>query len=226
MSRIALIHAVEVAMAPIRAAFEELWPEAELVNILDDSLSPDRTLDAELTPALSDRIRDLGAYAVRTGADGVLYTCSAFGPAIEAVQREHIVPVLKPNEAMFSDVLATARSAGMVATFGRSIDSMETEFAEAAGGRVPLQTVLAEGAMDALRRGDAYEHNRLVAEAAASLVGCDTVMLAHFSTAQALAMTQERITARVTSAPHAAVACLKARLWGVDASNISHSRMG
>ena len=31
MSRIALIHAVEIAMAPIRAAFVELWPEAVLV---------------------------------------------------------------------------------------------------------------------------------------------------------------------------------------------------
>lgn len=212
MSRIALIHAVEIAMGPIRAAFEELWPEAELVNILDDSLSPDRTLDAELTPALSDRIRDLGSYAVRSGAKGVLYTCSAFGPAIEAVQREHAVPVLKPNEAMFAEVLATARSAGMVATFGRSVPSMEQEFQEASGGRVPLQTVLAEGAMDALRRGDAYEHNRLVAEAAASLVGCDVIMLAHFSTSRALAATQARVGTRVTTAPHAAVSRLRARL--------------
>ncbi|HVL20158.1 MAG TPA: hypothetical protein VM422_04110, partial [Amaricoccus sp.] len=99
-------------MAPIRAAFVELWPEAVLVNVLDDSLSPDRAREAELTQAISNRIRDLGAYAIRSGADGVLYTCSAFGAAIEAVQREHVVPVLKPNEAMFDDVLATARSAG------------------------------------------------------------------------------------------------------------------
>ncbi|HVL21621.1 MAG TPA: hypothetical protein VM422_11680, partial [Amaricoccus sp.] len=75
--------------------------------------------------------------------------------------------------------------------------SMEAEFHEASGGRVPLQTVLAEGAMDALRRGDGYEHNRLVAEAAA-----------------ALAATQARVRARVTTAPHAAVARLRARLAG------------
>lgn len=214
MSRIALIHAVEVAMAPIRAAFDELWPEAVLVNVLDDSLSPDRAREAELTPAISDRIRDLGTYAVRSGADGVLYTCSAFGPAIEAVQREHAVPILKPNEAMFDEVLASARSAGMVATFAPSVASMEAEFHEASGGRVPLQTVLAEGAMDALRRGDGYEHNRLVAEAAAALAGCDVIMLAHFSTAQALAATQARVRARVTTAPHAAVARLRALLAG------------
>lgn len=212
MSRIALIHAVEVAMEPIRAAFAELWPEAVLVNLLDDSLSPDRARESELSPALTERIRTLGAYAVQSGADGVLYTCSAFGPAIEAVQREQRVPVLRPNEAMFAEVLATARSAGMVATFGPSILSMEAEFQEASGGRVPLQTVFAEGAMDALRRGDPYEHNRLVAEAAATLAGCDVIMLAHFSTAQALAATQARVAATVTSAPHAAVVRLRAKL--------------
>lgn len=212
MSRIALIHAVEVAIAPISAAFRELWPDAVLVNILDDSLSPDRARDRNLTPALSDRIRDLGSYAIRSGADAVLYTCSAFGPAIEAVQREHAVPVLKPNEAMFDEVLAGARSAGMVATFGPSIASMEAEFRAASCGSVPLQTVLAEGAMDALRRGDVYEHNRLVAEAAASLSACDVIMLAHFSTARALAAVRARVACRVTTAPHAAVARLRARL--------------
>jgi hypothetical protein len=212
MSRIALIHAVDVAVPPTRAAFEDLWPDAVLVNILDDSLSPDRARDTALVPALADRIRDLGAYAIRSGAAGVLYTCSAFGPAIEAVQREHTVPVLKPNEAMFAEVLASARSAGMVATFAPSLASMEAEFREASAGRVPLQSVLAEGAMDALRRGDLFEHNRLVAEAAAALAGCDVIMLAHFSTAQALTATQARVSARVTTAPHAAVAQLRSQL--------------
>jgi hypothetical protein len=212
MSRIALIHAVQVAMGPIAAAFAELWPEARLVNILEDSLSPDRASEGELTPAMSRRIDALGDYAVACGAAGVLYTCSAFGPAIEAVARKHAVPVLKPNEAMFAEVLDGARSVGMVATFAPSIRSMEDEFAEAAmraGSDATLRSVLAEGAMAALQRGDEATHNRLVAEAAATLDGCDVIMLAHFSTARALAETQARIAARVSTAPHAAVKLLR-----------------
>lgn len=215
MSRIALIHAVQVAMGPIAAAFAELWPEARLVNILDDSLSPDRARDGTLTPAMSQRIAALADYATASGADGILYTCSAFGPAIEAVALDRAAPVLKPNEAMFAEALEGGRSLGMVATFAPSIASMEAEFAEAAaqaGSKASLRTVLAEGAMPALQRGDEATHNRLVADAAATLGDCDMIMLAHFSTARALAETEKRIGTRISTAPHAAVKLLKKRL--------------
>jgi hypothetical protein len=46
MTRIALIHAVTVAITPVQSAFRQLWPEAECANILDDSLSVDRERSA------------------------------------------------------------------------------------------------------------------------------------------------------------------------------------
>ena len=92
---------------PIEAAFAELWPEARLMNLLDDSLSADLARDGKLTEAMTQRFLDLGDYAKRTGADGILFTCSAFGPCIEAVQRALApMPVLKPNEAMIEEAQA------------------------------------------------------------------------------------------------------------------------
>src|SRR6476620_7906610 len=111
--RIALIHAGEVSVEPVRAALSELWPEAEAVNLLDDSLMVDRARTADLTPAMSDRIAALAGYARGSGADGILFTCSAFGRAIEAVQRRAAWPVLKPNEAMFEEALATGLRIGL-----------------------------------------------------------------------------------------------------------------
>jgi hypothetical protein len=61
---------------------------------------------------MHERFQRLAQYAVDTGAQGILFTCSAFGPCIEAVARRHAgIPVLKPNEAMVEEV-ARGRAAG------------------------------------------------------------------------------------------------------------------
>jgi hypothetical protein len=57
--RIALIHATPIAMEPIHQAFGANWPAAEVINILEDSLSPDRAREAELTADLAERIVEL-----------------------------------------------------------------------------------------------------------------------------------------------------------------------
>ena len=84
--RIALIHATPASIAPIEAAFAQHWPDARdrLQSILDDSLSRDAVEAGDgLGPAFNARMLDLCGYAVRNGADAVLFTCSAFGSCIE-----------------------------------------------------------------------------------------------------------------------------------------------
>src|SRR3954471_14065460 len=128
MARIALIHATPAAVEPIRTAFSAAWPEPDLVNLLDDSLSRDRALAPDLTDGIYGRFDALGAYAVALGADGILFTCSAFGPAIERVARAVTIPVLKPNQAMFAEAIAIGGRIGMLATFEPSPASMAAEF--------------------------------------------------------------------------------------------------
>lgn len=214
--RIALIHAVTVAVEPVQEAFLRLWPDAEVVNLLDDSLSPDRARDGELTRAMSARIGALGDYALRLGANGVLYTCSAFGPAIEDVARRLPVPVLRPNEAMFRAALEQGRTIGMLATFAPSVASMEAEFTDecrrAGIEGASLRTVLVEPAMTALKSGDAELHNRLLADRAVELADCDAVMLAQFSTSRARVAVTGVLERPVLTSPDAAVAALRARM--------------
>jgi hypothetical protein len=213
--RIALIHAVTVAIAPVHAAFGRLWPAAECIDILDTSLSLDRERDGELTAAMTHRIGALADYAGSTGAAGILFTCSAFGEAIESAAAASRRPVLKPNEAMFKAALAAGSRIGMLATFGPSVAGMEDEFralARAQGSAATIETVCVEPAMAALKSGDGATHDRLLAEAAPRLSHCDAVMLAHFSTSRAEAAVQAALSCPVLTAPGAAVQELKARL--------------
>jgi Asp/Glu/hydantoin racemase len=212
MPRISLIHAVTVAMAPVHEAFGRLWPDAECVDILDTSLSRDRERDGELTAAMTRRIENLAEYAAATGAAGILFTCSAFGEAIDSAAAAAAIPVLKPNEAMFAAALAAGGRIGMLATFEPSVAGMTEEFrqmAAAAGADARLETHCVPGAMRALQAGNGAEHDRLLAEAAPRLDGCDAILLAHFSTSRAAAAVGERVSCPVLTAPGAAVERLK-----------------
>jgi Asp/Glu/hydantoin racemase len=211
--RIVLVHAVEVAMEPIAASFAERWPEAELVNLLDDSLSADRAADEGLTPAMNARFAALTRYALDSQARGILFTCSAFGDAIEAARAGLSLPVLKPNEAMFEAALATGRNVGMLATFEPSVASMEREFRDlAAGSGASIETVCIPEAMAALKAGDADRHNRLLADAAVELSEFDVLMLAHFSTSRALDAVSSVFAGPVLTSPGSAVERLKRAL--------------
>ena len=215
--RIALIHAVRVAISPVEQAFARHWPAAARMNLLDDSLSRDRNRDGELTPAMIRRFVALSDYALATGAAGILYTCSAFGPAIEAARQGRAVPVLKPNEAMFRDALARGRRFGLLATFAPSAPSMEEEFRVMArdGGReIELRSVCVPEAMAALDAGDGARHDQLLADAAPQLADCDAVMLAQFSTARAHAAVSAVLDCAVLTSPDSAVLRLRAAVNG------------
>jgi len=207
--RIALIHALKHSIGPIEASFARLWPDAILMNLLDDSLSADLERDGRLTQAMTERFLSLGRYAASTRTDATLFTCSAFGPCIEAVAREHApMPVLKPNEAMIAEAAARGGRVGLLSTFAPTLASMPQEFPSS----VHIVPKLATGAMAALDRGAHAEHDKLVTEASRDLRDCDVIALAQYSMAPAAALVAEATGRPVLTTPESAVLKLKQML--------------
>ena len=211
-ARIALIHAVRVAMDPIAAAFARGWSEAEIVNLLDDALSRDLERSGTLAGPMTERIGALATYAAGLGANGILYTCSAFGAAIDAARSGVRIPVLKPNEAMLEAALAAGSSLALVATFAPTIPSMTSELGALAAARgvdVQITPLFVRGAMAALDAGNGAEHDRLIVDAVRSLAGPDAVLLAQFSMARAAPAVAAAIGGTVLTSPETAVAKLR-----------------
>jgi hypothetical protein len=207
--RIALIHALQHSLPPIAASFARLWPEAELMNLLDDSLSADLAREGGLTRGMTERFLKLGRYATGTGAEALLFTCSAFGPCIEAVARaERPIPVLKPNEAMIEQAVAKGRRIGLLSTFPPTLASMPREFPDS----VQVVPKLADGALTALNRGDVSEHDQLIADAARSLRDCDVIALSQFSMAGAASLVAQATGRPVLTTPDSAVRKLREML--------------
>lgn len=216
--RIALIHATKVAIDPIIESFSTLWPEAKTTNLLEDSLSRDLAAAKELTPSMHERFCELTTYARRTGADAVLFTCSAFGPCIETARRVVDIPVLKPNEAMIDEALALGRRLALVATFEPSLPSMKAEIEDEEARRgiaLDLSVHLAAAALPALLAGDGAKHDALIADAVKGIEGkIDAVLLAQFSMARAQNAVSAVTGARILTSPASAVNRLRRELKG------------
>src|ERR1700749_558483 len=204
--RITLVHALKHSIAPIEASFARLWPDATLMNLLDDSLSADLARDGRITDAMTERFSRIGRYAASTGADAILFPCSAFGSCIEAVAREQApMPVLKPNEAMIEQAVGKGRRIGLLSTFPPPLVGIPPGFPRS----VEIVPKLAAGAMAALDRGDRAEHDRLVGEASKDLRDCDLIALAQYSMAPTAALVAELSGRPVVTTPDSAVLKLK-----------------
>jgi len=211
--RIALIHALRDSIAPAMDAIARGWPDAAPVNLLDDSLSADLARDGQLTNAMVARFVALARYAVANGADGILFTCSAFGSAIEAAQAAVSVPVLKPNESAFAAALAAGPRIGLLVTFPGSLAPLSTELRAMAGNtELSLAAHMVPDALNALQAGDGPAHDALIAAAAAKLPTGQSVVLGQFSMARAAASVRACVACPVFATPDAAVAELKRRL--------------
>lgn len=223
--RIALIHALEESMLPARVAFKEQWPQARIFDLMDTSLSVDHAERGVLDDAMMARFLTLGRYAAGTRggggcAEGMLFTCSAFGPAIEAVKGALGIPVLKPNEAAFAEAVRLGGRIAVLVSFRPSLAPLLAELGAAArqeGTAVDAFGIVAEGALDALKADRPDDHDALVAVAAAAAGSADTIILGQFSLARAKDAVARATGARVITTPDAAVRALKHAIAGTPA---------
>jgi Asp/Glu/hydantoin racemase len=217
--RVVLIHALRASLTPIHAAFERCWPQAEVHDLLDSSLSADRAAGMDV-PTMTERFLSLGRYAAQSrsrerATSGILFTCSAFGREIDAVRRDLGIPVVKPNEAAFVEAAAIQGRVGLIVTFEPALASLTAELhdvASAQGTQVDVAGCMVPDAMAALQNGDADRHDALVARAAKDLQGVRVIVLGQFSTARAAAAVAQSTGLPVITTPDSAVRRLRDQL--------------
>jgi Asp/Glu/hydantoin racemase len=214
-NRISLIHATPLAMPPIQESFLRLWPDVTVFNLLEDSLTADLRAAGGDIEAMAGRFVELSRYAVKSGATGVLFTCSAFGPAIETARATTNVPVLKPNEAMIEEALTFGTNVALIATFEPALAPITQEFRKCAQSRntqINIKPFFVTGAWEAIQRGDKLVHDQLITETCAAASDFDVVCFAQFSMTAAQAASQHASGRPTLTTPDSAVKKLKALL--------------
>jgi Asp/Glu/hydantoin racemase len=216
---VAMVHATPAALAPAVAAFDECFPEAELWHLLDDRLVSDAERAGGLVPPLRRRMLSLIGHAIAGGADGVLLTCSMYGPVARLATQLWDRPVAGSDEAIYQRV--AAQRPARVAVLG----SLETAVADStgrlrqvlaeagAGGGTEVLGVLCPGAAAAARAGDDQALLASLRSAAGPLAGTvDVLLLGQYSLTGVHAALEAALGVPVWSPPHVAAGLLRRRL--------------
>lgn len=203
------------AMDAAVRAFATDWPEARISNLMDDGLFAWVRETGGVVPEMYDVFRTLTRHIVSRGADGILFTCSAFREVIDACIAEFDVPILKPNAAMIEQALDAGSRIAVMATVGPTIPSISDEIREMAAARsrkIELVPYVVEGAFDALAGGNAEKHDALVAARAREIKDCDVIVLAQFTLSRAVPAVAAVSNIPIFNSPGAAVAKLRGML--------------
>lgn len=190
-----LIHTSATLVPVFQQLCNQYLPNIKVFNIVDDSLIKNTIACGELTPATARRVVNYVGSAEAAGADYILVTCSSIGPAVEASAELTAVPVLRVDQPMADKAVQTGQRIGVVATLSTTLEpttDLVRRRAAAAGKTITIESVLCEGAFDALMSGDAATHDARVGDALKELSSkVDVIVLAQASMARVADAMQE-----------------------------------
>jgi Asp/Glu/hydantoin racemase len=183
-----LIHTSATLVPVFQQLCSQYLPQVKVFNIVDDSLIKNVISCGELTPTNARRVVNYVGSAEVAGADFILVTCSSIGAAVEAAANLTNVPVLRVDQPMADKAVQTGKRIGVVATLSTTLQptsDLVKRRAAVAGKTIELETVLCEGAFDALMSGDTVTHDAMVAKALRELSAkTDVIVLAQASMAR------------------------------------------
>jgi Asp/Glu/hydantoin racemase len=175
--------------------------------LLDEALYADAGPDGVLPPDLPGRVASVLRHARDSRADGLIFTGSTFGPAVEAARSELGIPLLKADEAMCDLIAAKTGRVVIACTAARALPVIRANVAAAAralGTAPEVSELWVAGAKEAITAGDFALHDRLIAEAV-SACEADWIALGQISMVPSRGLLESAIAARVITGPDASV---------------------
>lgn len=213
--RVVLLHAYYYSMEPISRAFADVWPEAEIINMFDESLYADLTTDGVFPPGIDARVTSLFLHCELSGAEGIVFTGSSFGPVVERTRHAASVPVLKSDEAAAEYAVASAQSILVLSTARRALPVLLASV-EAAAKQQQVERqitgMVVPGAKDAIERGDLVEHDRLIVEFTQAAGAFDAIIFGQVSMEPALTAIPPELAQRIITTPRAAAMKMRSLL--------------
>jgi Asp/Glu/hydantoin racemase len=210
--KIALISSTRAVFGSMEAAFKAVFPEAEVIQILDETLLILFGQDGGLSVRSRRKALQMALAAQDAGVNGILVTCSSLSPAVDDLRSFLTVPIVKIDEPMVEHVVQSAESIALLAsaeTVLKSVEPLVQKKAKQFGRKVSLQPVVL-GDLWPLLKKDPVSFYKAVGEACAQAAReCQAVIITQVSMAPGRDHVNPEVRDRVYTAPQYAVRALR-----------------
>ncbi len=164
--KVVVIHTFLYTVQNFIDLFNEIVPEVEMINIIDDSLLKEVLANDCPTPGVIRRICAYAMQAEAMGADGILNACSSVGEVADIAQKMLSIPYLKVDGSMAEIAVNTGNRVGVVATAHSTIgpsSRLVENTAKRLGKEIVVNRCYADGAYDALlKEGNKAKHDEIL----------------------------------------------------------------
>ena len=185
-----LVHTVTPLISVFDRLTAQILPGVQVKHILDEPLLEAIRLRGQVAQEDGERLLSHLKQAELIGARAVLVTCSTTSPLVDHIQPKVSIPVFKIDQAMIELAVHLGVRLGVLATNRTTLEpTRQMLLAQAAktGKKIDYEERYIEGALDALLKGQAELHDRLVHNAIREIrPTVDVVVLAQASMARAL----------------------------------------
>ena len=210
--KIALISSTRAVFGPMEAAFKAVFPEAEVIHLLDETLLDLFRQDGGLSLRSRRKALQMALTAQDAGVDGILVTCSSLSPAVDELRPFLTIPIVKIDEFMVEHVVQSAETIALVAsaeTVIKSAEPLVQSKARQFNRKVSVRYVI-KGDIWPLLQKDPISFYEKIGEAAGQAAkDCQAVIIAQVSMAPGRDYVTPEVRDRVYAAPEYAVKALR-----------------
>ena len=182
---VTIVHTSLVSHAHLNELFANIIGEAEVHNIVDDSLLKEVSAVGHITPGIIHRMCEYFEAAQSLGSDLIFNQCSSVGEAASIAAKTVKIPMLRVDEAMAEKAAGLGQKIGVVATVASTVApscNLVRAKAEALNKKIEVVEYLVDGAMQVLMKEGREKHNALVKQTVLRCAEeCDVVVLAQGS---------------------------------------------
>lgn len=159
--KVAFFHTTMNTPLPLKQAFEARYPDVQLMTVMDDSIVPEVVENGNTyTPGIVRKLIQFATEAQMRGASVAVCMCTTITGAVAQAAKAVDIPFATIDGPMLEQAARAGERIALLitanTTYKASSDSMAEAIAKSGRANITFDTILCEGAFEALN----IEHNK------------------------------------------------------------------